>query len=35
MYLEILGVLNPIKFPPFPLAVNPAGITGVSTGEER
>ncbi len=49
MYLEILGTLSPVKFPPFPEAawgellrpfkrrpaVNPTGITGVSTGEER
>ena len=44
MQLDILWGLTPIKYPPFPPAVNrsaersrrsPAGITGVSTGEER
>jgi hypothetical protein len=29
------GTSSPVKFPPFPPAVNPSGITGVSTGEER
>lgn len=24
-----------IKYPPFPLAANPAGVAGVSTGEQR
>ena len=41
--LKNLGVLlaqparsaYPVKFSPFPLTVNPTGITGVSTGEER
>ena len=32
---DILAGLTPIIYPPFPATVNPTGITGASTGEER
>lgn len=36
--LDIFGVLNPRKYPPFPPATDPdldTGSVGVSTGEDR
>jgi hypothetical protein len=35
MYLDILGTLSPIKYPPFPLAVNPNGYNGSLHGEAK